>query len=433
MLKRVYFLGLVIQLIITINCWSQKHGSNNLFISDISLIDQEIDNQTKLLYDRLNSTMVRNGYQDFNKQVSTSVQTRLQRSVKLLKIPLTDKTNKIANNLYKNGISQLVIGRYTNEPTLLEKELLIEYYGVKNDRFILIDRVSVVPFLDLKTEPKYNEKLELIDDFIVKSIVTYEKLYKEPVIITKKQEENIAWENAGYFDDLNAYNKYLRKFPNGRYTKRARNRKSELETNPATTKVELNFPFPPPKPSASDNIQLGELNKMEKLEDVSIFLLKALELCGYYERSFYKIPNGFALVTRIETIDKSAASKDPPERWAVESIPTQEFSIVDFFRSLFYSNPGYYRIIVFMVTDIPFNTTQEVPNQKEAIGWLYEGSNVLHEELSTMQIDEDYSCQALIYEFKSPDSGGDVILMNPSVHTGREHLKQSNLWNQMKK
>jgi len=436
MLRTIHLFGLVILLttIIETNSWSQKNGPQNLFVSDIPTLDQGTYNELQLLSKRVNSAMVARGYQGFDPQLSATEKTRLQRSIKNLEIPLTDKRNKIASNFYEQGIRQLIIGRFSEESNSLDKELTIEYYVVKNGHFVLIDRINIIPSFDLVSEPR-NKKLELVDDFIVESIATYENLHKEPEALTIQQEENIIWENAGYFDDINTYDGYLRKFPNGRYVKKARSRKSELETDSTNhfRDKDLYFPFPPPKPSASQYIPFRDFPSMEKLEDVSIFLLKALELCGYKKRKFYKISKGFALVTQIEKITGDATSKDPPERWEVEQSNSNEFSLKDLFNALFYSTPGYYRIIVFIVTDIDREPSQYKLDKKEAMGWLYEGADDLPSNLGTIQIDEDYYCKAFIYEFKSPDSGRDAILMDPSDHLGIDHLKRSNLWNQMKK
>lgn len=188
------------------------------------------------------------------------------------------------------------------------------------------------------------------------------------------------------------------------------------------------FPFPPPKPSARETISIAAFPNTKNLKDTYDFLNYALNQCGYYEKSVYKIPNGFALVTRIEKINGDGASKTPPERWSIKQKSSSKFSVSDYIKSLFSSNPGFYRVIVFVVTDVPFATTAISPSKKEAITWLHKGLNKLPKDVGAIPLNKEHLCSVLIYEFKFPESGEDAFLMNPSLHTGRTHLVKANLW-----
>src|SRR5688572_6309042 len=57
------------------------------------------------------------------------------------------------------------------------------------------------------------------------------------------------------------------------------------------------FPLPPPQPSASDNISNSKFNNCTTISQINDTLIKAMEECGYTRRSYFYVPNGFALVT----------------------------------------------------------------------------------------------------------------------------------------
>ena len=65
------------------------------------------------------------------------------------------------------------------------------------------------------------------------------------------------------------------------------------------------FPWPPPWASATEVIpreMLEAEHDSTRLRDVDRAITEALEQNGYYESSYYAVPAGFALVTKIEQI-----------------------------------------------------------------------------------------------------------------------------------
>jgi hypothetical protein len=63
------------------------------------------------------------------------------------------------------------------------------------------------------------------------------------------------------------------------------------------------FPWPPPKPSAGAHISFNKLNKFATFGDINKIISSALDSGEYDERSYFNVPNGFAIVTRLEQID----------------------------------------------------------------------------------------------------------------------------------
>lgn len=188
------------------------------------------------------------------------------------------------------------------------------------------------------------------------------------------------------------------------------------------------FPWPPPNASASEGIPnelLAGSSQLQSLGDVNTRLVSALEKNGYSERNYYAVPNGFALVTRLEQIEPDGRPKADPDRWSPNS---PEFrSLGAYLRALFTANPGYYRVIVFIVTDVPFAESDKKVSEEEAIHWLHAGLNQLPQEISGRAYTKDVASTALIYEFQK-EQGKDAQLDEPSRLGAHEHLTHSGIW-----
>lgn len=192
------------------------------------------------------------------------------------------------------------------------------------------------------------------------------------------------------------------------------------------------FPWPPPGASATTEIPRhffsSQPSDVLRLRDVKGALQAALESCGYYEKSYYSVPDGFAMATRLEQINRDGTSKEPPDRWAVEVQRLRKFSLKAYLVALFTANPGYYRIIVFIVTSYPFSQTDIRVSREEAIDWMGRGFNDLPDSIGQLEYSEEYTCTALIYEFEQPNPGEPNELKIPSNLQGRTHLEKANLW-----
>ena len=135
------------------------------------------------------------------------------------------------------------------------------------------------------------------------------------------------------------------------------------------------FPWPPPRYSAFATIPrpLMAPAAQTTLQSVSTRLERALDAAGYSERSFYWIPGGFALVSRIEQIRADASPMGAPERWSVTMHRPVRQGLAAIIKALFDAPPGHYRVIVFVVTDQPFAATNQKPSSQEAADWLSAG------------------------------------------------------------
>jgi hypothetical protein len=195
------------------------------------------------------------------------------------------------------------------------------------------------------------------------------------------------------------------------------------------------FQIPPPLASASEDVPRellvgGKTHPL--LGDVERALNAAFEQCGYGDKKYYAlrdasgVRDGFALASRLEHMNADGTANE--DRWSMEEVPMRKFSINDFVRALFYARPGYYRVIVFVLTNKPLiQDTQTRVNSNQARLWTQGGANALPREMAQMEYTVDYNCTALIYEFKTL-AGGEADFVEPSEISGKTHLEKSGLW-----
>jgi tetratricopeptide (TPR) repeat protein len=191
--------------------------------------------------------------------------------------------------------------------------------------------------------------------------------------------------------------------------------------------------WPPPKASAVAAIPSKYLReshtKTTYLRNVDEKLSEALEASGYSRKSYFAVPDGFAIVTQLEHInaDGTPVEKD---RWGI--IPNVEklhkFTLQGYFIALFTANPGYYRVIIFVVTSQPFTQSKLTLSPEKAEAWLSEGLNRLPKSIAQLQFTEEYAVTALIYQFKKIESSKIPTLENPSKISGKLQLEKSKIW-----
>jgi hypothetical protein len=189
------------------------------------------------------------------------------------------------------------------------------------------------------------------------------------------------------------------------------------------------FPWPPPRYSAYAIIarEWVALTALATLASAADRLEEAFDAAGYGERSYYWIPGGFALVSRIEQILPDAAPVGLPARWAVNT-PTVSVGVIDYIRALFNAAPGFYRVIVFTVTDQDFAAAKRAPTSSEARNWISAGSLRLPETVGSLPYSNRHYTTALIYEFERRADQPEALMRAPSDSPGRVHLEKAGLW-----
>lgn len=195
------------------------------------------------------------------------------------------------------------------------------------------------------------------------------------------------------------------------------------------------FPWPPPKASAFAKIPneliSGGANEL-LLGDIARRLEQAFDAAGYGERSYHSVPNGFALVSRIEQIRADGTPKEDPARWSVMSLRPKIVSLRDYLEALFKAPRGRYRVIVFIVTDLPLTQEKKEPTRAEAIEWLSSGALSLPQVIAARAYSSAYYTTALIYEFeRGADGEGTAFLKIPSELQGKRHLERAGIWSKL--
>ena len=132
------------------------------------------------------------------------------------------------------------------------------------------------------------------------------------------------------------------------------------------------FPWPPPPASAETMIPRNWLSTTgaAQLADVADRLERALNEAKYPRWSYSSVPNGFALVSQMEQIKSDGTPSPEPARWSTDMPWVTNMTLLEFIKALANAQPGYYRVIVFIVTNQPWSRTGERPTGEEAEQWL---------------------------------------------------------------
>lgn len=186
------------------------------------------------------------------------------------------------------------------------------------------------------------------------------------------------------------------------------------------------FPWPPPKASAFQvlprKLLVGEKETV-RLKDVNTTLNSAFEHCGYSDRSYYTVPDGFAIASRIEQINEDGTPSS--NRWSLDVPSMEEVSIKAYLRALFKAPRGHYRVIVFIVTPHPFSQGNTELSASGAAELVSKGTDALPEAIGNREYSSNYKCTALIYEFKG--TGQKAKFVQPSEITSQMHLQNAGL------
>ncbi len=184
------------------------------------------------------------------------------------------------------------------------------------------------------------------------------------------------------------------------------------------------FPWPPPAPSARYVFPEETFKRYPTVGEVSSAILSALERSGYVERSFFQTePGGVALVTRLERIGGDGSPAPEEDRWPA-GFDNSPSGFIDFVHGLFYAKAGHYRVIVFVLQEKSFTSSEQKATGKDAETWLAVGAYKLPAWLANRPFGKDSTCTALIYEFASDGTAVKGVVSNL---TGKQHLQKSGL------
>jgi hypothetical protein len=143
---------------------------------------------------------------------------------------------------------------------------------------------------------------------------------------------------------------------------------------------------------------------------------------------YSSVPQGFALVTQLEQRAPDGTPRSGTQRFRADLPSFSDMTFVEFLKALAKAPPGYYRVIVFVVTDTPFSRAVKKPTAEEAQQWLDVGLDRLPKSIGMLPYGEDYRTTALIYEFKKASKSVPATFVSKSVESGRTHLEKAGIW-----
>jgi hypothetical protein len=273
--------------------------------------------------------------------------------------------------------------------------------------------------------------------------------------------EQALWNLVQDSDDLNDFQLYLKQYPNGAFSDLARSRMSALASpdwltllecdpnrvvkgpdgEPAHVKCDtagLNSepkpkyfaPFlPAPMPSEQMHLPhqlfVANTNALPSLIDVARRLTQALDAAGYSEFGFYKANNGFGIVSRMEQFNEDGSPALTDARFLPPDV-SAPFSLTDYLRQLFVAPEGLYRVIAFVVTDVPIGRDARPADVEAAERWGLGGDDRLSPDTSPL-FTSQFEVSVLIYEFQKRGNV-DVTPLLPGRLDVRTHLQRSKIY-----
>ena len=116
----------------------------------------------------------------------------------------------------------------------------------------------------------------------------------------------------------------------------------------------------------------------------------------------------------------------PPARWV--AAPPKTPSLAEYVKALFNAPPGYYRVIVFVVTDQVFSAAERKPTPAGGERVAFRGRPSTPAPGARKTVHSEHYTAALIYEFERRRSDEQATVKNPSDFPGRTHLERAGLW-----
>jgi hypothetical protein len=188
-----------------------------------------------------------------------------------------------------------------------------------------------------------------------------------------------------------------------------------------------NFPWPPPHPSTFYSVATKYLiseKGVKSYGDVQKILRAALDKNGYSEISYFRIPGGFVVVTRVEQIDENGYSKPLEERW-VEGVrvnfPENILEVI------FGQKRGYYRLFVLAISEIPFSTDGKIIYYNDIKKLPSKGWNYLPSDVLNMPFTTESKLSVLVYEYMRKGKGTTPGFISDGKLTAKQHLEKAGL------
>jgi len=153
-----------------------------------------------------------------------------------------------------------------------------------------------------------------------------------------------------------------------------------------------------------------------------------LRKSGYSGLSYYSVPDGFAMVTRLERVDASGQPVAEPQRWQDIDNPNwalTKFSLSEYLYALLQRREGLFRLFVFIVSPYDLITDSSRQATPEMVReWQQRGSATLPDSVSKRAFSARYKVYVLLYQFKKVEGQHPELVSDSSV---AQHLLATHL------
>jgi len=196
----------------------------------------------------------------------------------------------------------------------------------------------------------------------------------------------------------------------------------------------FDFDWPPPEPSARVVIPRFLVQGQVPTDALTVSRVQtrvegALRRAGYIEPSYYTIGcDGFAIVTRMEQIDRSGQPVDGGMRFTPPR-DDEPFNLASYITRLFYAPPGFYRQIILAATDEPYDPENlaPAPDEDDMERTFERGSRTALDIDDAEMWGDSHVLHALIYEFRT-EGARTAKQSLPSDVTGADHVRRAGIY-----
>lgn len=210
---------------------------------------------------------------------------------------------------------------------------------------------------------------------------------------------------------------------------REEDRKGDPSPQPVTKDNQKNMPSFGVVPAPSSKVVLDAVffANINTLAQADRRLTDALKKSGYPDPSYYYIPGGFAIVGQIEQTELDGTPKPLPARFPTRMEGSSvQFKLSNYLQMLYKASTGYYRAIVFFVTNVPLDKSDEPVNPETAKTWYRRGGDFLPSDVGKKSFTQDHRVIAYIYEFEKPENSK-VRFLSQGNCPGQVHLSKSKI------
>jgi hypothetical protein len=128
----------------------------------------------------------------------------------------------------------------------------------------------------------------------------------------------------------------------------------------------------------------------------------------------------------MEQMNEDGSPKSDEARWSVE--PQRDYySVVDYIKALFYAKPGRFRVITFVVTDVPLTFSDEPFQRHQLQRLMKKGAPTLSPEIGQAKFTAKHNCYVLIYEFEKAGIDTQAVFVGTSQFDTKTHLAKTGL------